>query len=88
VPFRAYAVFGLGGWIIYTWNVRLLDGSVFRLPRQRITAADGSDMEMHPRPVDVPVTRPLGESATGRDSQPDGAVRTLLEQTTGRPATR
>lgn len=64
------------GWIIYTWNQRLVDGSTLRLPRMRIRAADGSDMEMHPRGVDVEVTRPLGE--TGRDSQLDRAIRTLL----------
>jgi hypothetical protein len=45
-------------------------------------------MERHPRLVDVPVTRPLGESVAGKDSRLDAAVRTLLEQTTGRPATR
>ena len=68
------------GWIVYTWNTRLIDGSVFRLPRMRITAADGSQMELRPRPVDVPVTRPIGESLQGRDSQLDAAVRVLLEQ--------
>lgn len=66
------------GWIIYTWNQRLVDGSTLRLPRMRVRAADGSDMEMHPRPVDVEVTRPLGESATGRDAQLDRAIRVLL----------
>ena len=44
----------------------------------RITATDGSDMEMQPRPVDVPVTRALGESAQGRDSQIETAVKELL----------
>jgi C-terminal processing protease CtpA/Prc len=68
------------GWIIYTWNTTLIDGSAFRLPRIRITSADGKDMELHPRPVDIPVTRALGEGAAGRDSQLDAAVKTLLEQ--------
>jgi tricorn protease len=66
------------GWIIYTWNQRLMDGSTLRLPRMRVRAADGSDMEMHPRGVDVEVSRPLGESAAGRDTQLDRAIRTLL----------
>jgi len=49
------------------------------LPRMRIRGADGTDMEMHPRPVDVEVSRPLGEQATiGRDTQLDRAIRTLL----------
>ena len=68
------------GWIIYTWNQRLVDGSTLRLPRMRIRAADGTDMEMHPRGVDVEVSRPLGESAAGRDSQLDRAIRTLLQR--------
>jgi hypothetical protein len=37
-------------------------------------------MEMHPRPVDVPVIRPVGESYAGVDSQLDAAVRELLAQ--------
>ncbi len=67
------------GWIIYTWNIRLIDGSSFRLPRTRITTADGSPMEMHPRPVDVAVTRPIGEGLRGKDSQLDAAVSELLK---------
>jgi Tol biopolymer transport system component/C-terminal processing protease CtpA/Prc len=66
------------GWIIYTWNQRLVDGSTLRLPRMRVRASDGSDMEMHPRGVDVEVTRPLGEGLTGRDTQLDRAIRVLL----------
>jgi C-terminal processing protease CtpA/Prc len=76
------------GWIIYTWNTPMMDGSVLRLPRMRITAADGSDMELHPRPVDVPVTRALGESAQGRDTQIETAVKELLAQLDRRPATQ
>ena len=68
------------GWIIYTWNTQLFDGTTFRLPRMRVRAADGSDMERHPRPVDVDVTRPIGETLTGVDSQLDAAIRTLLKQ--------
>jgi tricorn protease len=68
------------GWIIYTWNQSLIDGTGFRLPRVKITASDGTDMERHPRPVDVEITRPIGETLTGRDSQLDAAVRELLNQ--------
>jgi hypothetical protein len=35
-------------------------------------------MELHPRPVDVAVKRPVGESYSERDTQLDAAVRTLL----------
>jgi hypothetical protein len=37
-------------------------------------------MEMHPRPVDVSVVRPIGESYTAHDSQLDAAISTLLDQ--------
>ena len=63
------------GWIIYTWDQRLVDGSTLRLPRQRVKAADGGEMERVPRKVDVEVLRPLGESLTGKDSQLDEAIR-------------
>jgi tricorn protease len=35
-------------------------------------------METNPRPVDIVVDRPVGE--TGRDSQLDAATRELLKQ--------
>ncbi len=68
------------GWIIYTSNVTLIDGSGLRIPFIKITDAKGAVMEMNPRPVDVPVTRPIGEGLTGKDSQLDVAVRELLKQ--------
>ncbi len=68
------------GWIIYTSNVPMMDGSILRVPGTRITASDGSDMEMRPRPVDVPVSRALGESPEGRDTQIETAVKELLAQ--------
>jgi C-terminal processing protease CtpA/Prc len=68
------------GWIIYTWGESLLDGTVFRLPRTRIRGAAGDDMELHPRPVDVPATRPVGETYTDKDTQLDAAVKELLGQ--------
>jgi len=68
------------GWIIYTGGITLIDGSVLRMPGTKIFASDGTPMEMHPRPVDVPVTRPVGESYTGKDVQLDTAVGELLKQ--------
>ncbi|HSV32686.1 MAG TPA: S41 family peptidase, partial [Pyrinomonadaceae bacterium] len=67
------------GWIIYTSGVQLVDGSALRLPYDRIVANDGTLMEMHPRPVDLPVDRPIGESYSGRDSQLEAAVNELLK---------
>ena len=68
------------GWIIYTWPQTLIDGTTFRLPRMKVTANDGTNMERNPRPVDIEVTRPIGETMTDRDSQLDVAVRELLKQ--------
>jgi len=68
------------GWIIYTGGATLIDGSVLRIPGTKIFASDGTPMEMHPRPVDVPVTRPVGESYTSKDVQLDAAVAELLKQ--------
>ncbi len=60
---------------------RLLDGtSTVRMPFERITDESGNDMEMHPRPVDVRVDHPMGESYTGHDSQLDAAVAALLQR--------
>jgi len=72
------------GWIIYTSGVQLIDGSALRLPFDRITANDGELMEMHPRPVDIPVAKPIGESLLGKDSQIEAAVTELLKEVGGR----
>ena len=69
-----------GGWIIFTSSATLIDGTTVRLPSTRITELDGKDMELHPRPVDVEVTRAMGESYEGKDTQLDAAVATLLAQ--------
>jgi len=68
------------GWIIYTSNATLIDGTSIRLPFIKITSSDGELMELAPRPVDVPVVRPIGESYTGHDVQLETAVRELLKQ--------
>lgn len=68
------------GWIIYTGNVTLIDGSSLRLPSTRITTNDGVNMERNPRPVDIELDRPLGEWQAGKDSQLDRAVAELVKQ--------
>ncbi len=68
------------GWIIFTSNVPLVDGTVFRLPNSKVFASDGSPMELHPRPVDIAVKRPIGEGLAAKDSQLDAAVAELLKQ--------
>ncbi|MEP6834928.1 MAG: S41 family peptidase [Gemmatimonas sp.] len=68
------------GWIIFTSNVNLVDGTTLRIPFSRVSDGNGVGMEMTPRKVDVNVTRPIGESYSGKDSQLDAAVATLLKQ--------
>lgn len=72
------------GWIIFTWTLNLFDGTGFRLPRQGITGNDGKNMELNPRPVDLLVTRPVGETLRNQDSQLDAAARELQTQIGGR----
>ena len=66
------------GWIIFTSGTQLIDGSALRLPEVRIEDLRGETMEMHPRPVDVEVERPLGETEDGRDAQLERAVKELM----------
>ena len=72
------------GWIIYTGSTTLVDGTTMRMPGTRITSLDGKTMELVPRPVDIAVTRPIGESLQGKDSQLDRAVAELLKQLGGK----
>jgi Tol biopolymer transport system component/C-terminal processing protease CtpA/Prc len=83
---ESYRRLGLGpvvgkptaGAVIWTWSTRLLDGSLLRLPRMRITTPEGEDLEGRGRPVDVEADKPLGEWARGIDRQLDAAVAALL----------
>ncbi len=85
---EGYRTLGLGktvgtptaGWIVFTGAQRLIDGSSVRVPGERIHDTRGQDMEMHPRPVDFEVLRPLGETETGDDAQLKKAVEVLLNQ--------
>jgi C-terminal processing protease CtpA/Prc len=71
------------GWIIFTGSATLVDGTTIRMPGTRITSNDGKTMELNPRQVDVPVTRPIGETYLGKDSQLETAVKELLKQIGG-----
>ncbi|WP_375446925.1 DPP IV N-terminal domain-containing protein [uncultured Fibrella sp.] len=68
------------GWIIFTGAAQLIDGSSIRLPSSKITDNTGKDMELAPRPVDVPVSRPIGESYTDQNLQLSTAVKELMKQ--------
>jgi Tol biopolymer transport system component/C-terminal processing protease CtpA/Prc len=88
---EGYRELGLGsvvgeptaGWIIFTGSRGLVDGTTVRMPGTFIRDNRGQNMELNPRPVDVEVERPAGESYLGIDSQLDAAVRTLLDQIDG-----
>jgi hypothetical protein len=60
--------------------MQLLDGTNMRMPFIKITDNEGKNMELAPRPVDVFVSRPLGESYKNTDSQLDVAVKELMKQ--------
>ena len=85
---EGYRTLGLGkvvgeptaGWIVYTSNITLVDGTSLRLPFIRVDDHAGRNMELVPRPVDVLVMRPVGESYRGTDSQLEAAVKQLLGQ--------
>lgn len=91
---EGYRALGLGkvvgeptaGWIIYTTNLPLMDGTVFRLPFIKIETSAGVNMERNPRPVDITVIRPIGESYTDRDAQLDAAVRQLIGEKREQPS--
>jgi tricorn protease len=88
---EGYRALGLGevvgtptaGWIIYTGGQEMIDGSTVRMPFIRIQDMRGQTMELHPRPVDVEVERPLGETETGHDAQLERAVAELLKKASG-----
>ncbi len=85
---EGYRSLGLGkvvgtptsGAVIWTAGWEFLDGSYFRLPRLQVATAEGENLELTARPVDIHVERPLGEAARGVDSQLDRAVEVLLKQ--------
>lgn len=71
------------GWIIFTDTIRLVDGTLLRIPTSTVTDHNGQVMEMHPRHVDIAVARPVGESYTDEDIQLKTAVQELTQQIDG-----
>ncbi|HWQ14939.1 MAG TPA: S41 family peptidase [Roseiflexaceae bacterium] len=68
------------GAVIWTYNRRLIDGNVFRLPQFKVATPEGEELEGKGRAVDVDVPLRLGERPGVQDSQLDAAVGVLLEQ--------
>jgi tricorn protease len=65
------------GWIIFTFNLTLFDGTGLRVPNTKVSDLHGNNLELNPRPVDLPVQRPIGETG---DSQLSAAVTELLHE--------
>jgi tricorn protease len=74
------------GWDVYTGGGTMIDGTSVRLPFMRNAQLDGAALEQHPRAVDIPVERAMGESYAGRDSQLEAAVKELLLELESKPA--
>ena len=69
-----------GGAVIGTYEYQLIDGTNFRLPRQKVATLEGEDLEGKGRTVDIDADLPLGEWARGIDRQLDAAAAALLAQ--------
>jgi tricorn protease len=63
-----------GGHVIGTSSVRLIDGSVFRVPRTGVFTTKGVNMEREGVKPDVEVAAHPDELAAGKDTQLDRAV--------------
>jgi tricorn protease len=80
---EGYRALGLGkivgeptaGWIIYTTNITLFDGTSVRLPFIKIADSKGKNMELAPRPVDIQISNGLDAK---EDKQLKRAVDELL----------
>jgi tricorn protease len=69
-----------GGNVIGTGSIRLIDGSMLRIPRIGVFNAKGEDMEKVGVIPDVAVETPPDLAAKGTDLQLDKAVEVLTEE--------
>ncbi|HXG12942.1 MAG TPA: S41 family peptidase [Gemmataceae bacterium] len=69
-----------GGHVIGTTSVRLIDGSIFRIPRLGVYTVSGVNLEREGVKPDVVVEEHPDELAGGRDVQLDKAVEVLQEE--------
>jgi tricorn protease len=68
-----------GGHVIGTYEIPLIDGSRFRIPRTGVFNARGEDMEKVGVPPDVAVDNNPDQLAKGIDAQLDRAVQVLTD---------
>ena len=66
-----------GGHVIGTSSVRLIDGSIFRVPRTGVFTLKGVNMEKEGVKPDVEVAQHPDQLAKGQDLQLDRAVQVL-----------
>ena len=69
------------GEVVVTGGAALVDGSSMSLPTGRTVERDGTDLERHPRPVDIEVIQEPGGGVSGADRELDAAIRVLLRKT-------
>src|SRR5262249_11856161 len=68
-----------GGHVIGASSVRLIDGSIFRVPRTGVFTVEGVNMEKEGVRPDVEVTPHPDQLARGHDAQLDKAVEVLTQ---------
>jgi C-terminal processing protease CtpA/Prc len=69
------------GYVIWTWDFRLVDGTGARMPDGGVFRADGSPMENLGEKPDVQVPLSNEDYFADRDPQLDRAIALLLQQT-------
>ncbi len=67
-----------GGHVIGTMSVRLIDGSMFRIPRIGVFTSKGVNMDKEGVAPDVPVDNQPEQMARNQDAQLDKATEVLL----------
>jgi tricorn protease len=68
-----------GGFVIGTAGIKLIDGSVFRVPRVGVATVKGVNMEKEGVTPDYPVEAHPDELVQGIDAQLDKAVEVLAQ---------
>lgn len=69
------------GYVIYTYGLPLVDGTVARMPSTGVYRLDGSPLENMGQKMDYEVDLSPDDFFTGRDPQLDKAIEVLLKQT-------
>ena len=68
------------GYVIYTYGLRLVDGTSARMPSTGSFRLDGTPMENNGQRPDYDVAWTADEYLAGKDPQLDKAIEVLLKQ--------